>query len=65
MQTDVEHRQAFETFINQVRKSPEYISIFLDENLKKGLKGVRIPFQDPRIARLTMTQLSTRKTSLK
>lgn len=33
--------QAFETFINRNNRSPEYISLFIDENLKKGLKGVR------------------------
>eukprot|EP01112_Ceratiomyxa_fruticulosa_P003545 TRINITY_DN1386_c0_g1_i3.p1 TRINITY_DN1386_c0_g1~~TRINITY_DN1386_c0_g1_i3.p1 ORF type:complete len:747 (+),score=118.94 TRINITY_DN1386_c0_g1_i3:321-2561(+) len=32
--------QAFETFINLNNKSPEYISLFIDEKLKKGLKGV-------------------------
>lgn len=31
---------AFQTFVNQVKKAPEYISIYLDDNLKKGLKGV-------------------------
>ncbi|KAI0719294.1 Cullin-domain-containing protein [Cerioporus squamosus] len=31
--------EAFETFINQNEKAPEYISLFIDENLKKGLKG--------------------------
>ncbi|EIW57578.1 Cullin-domain-containing protein [Trametes versicolor FP-101664 SS1] len=31
--------EAFETFINLNEKSPEYISLFIDENLKKGLKG--------------------------
>ncbi|KAK9710592.1 hypothetical protein K7432_008351 [Basidiobolus ranarum] len=30
---------AFEHFINQNHKSPEYLSLFIDENLKKGLKG--------------------------
>ncbi|KAG9051559.1 Cullin-3 [Tulasnella sp. UAMH 9824] len=30
---------AFETFINDNPKSPEYISLFIDENLRKGLKG--------------------------
>ena len=34
--------QAFETFINQNEKAPEYISLFIDENLKKGLKGVGV-----------------------
>ena len=34
--------QAFETFINLNEKSPEYISLFIDENLKKGLKGVSL-----------------------
>jgi len=32
--------QAFEYFINLDAKSPEYISLFIDEKLKKGLKGV-------------------------
>jgi hypothetical protein len=32
--------QAFEDFINLNEKAPEYISLFIDENLKKGLKGV-------------------------
>eukprot|EP01114_Cavostelium_apophysatum_P003635 TRINITY_DN1368_c0_g1_i2.p1 TRINITY_DN1368_c0_g1~~TRINITY_DN1368_c0_g1_i2.p1 ORF type:complete len:736 (-),score=233.08 TRINITY_DN1368_c0_g1_i2:74-2281(-) len=32
--------QSFETFINLNQKSPEYISLFIDEKLKKGLKGV-------------------------
>lgn len=32
--------QAFETFINQNEKAPEFISLFVDDNLKKGLKGV-------------------------
>ncbi len=27
-------------FINLNQKSPEYISLFIDEKLKKGLKGV-------------------------
>jgi cullin 3 len=31
--------EAFETFINLNEKSPEFISLFIDENLKKGLKG--------------------------
>ncbi|PRP75027.1 cullin C, partial [Planoprotostelium fungivorum] len=32
--------QAFEYFINLNSKSAEYISLFIDEKLKKGLKGV-------------------------
>lgn len=32
--------QAFEYFINLNQKSPEFISLFIDEKLKKGLKGV-------------------------
>jgi cullin 3 len=32
--------QAFEYFINLNNKSPEFISLFIDEKLKKGLKGV-------------------------
>ncbi|CAG8500314.1 7437_t:CDS:10 [Cetraspora pellucida] len=31
--------EAFEFFINKNLKSPEFISLFIDENLKKGLKG--------------------------
>lgn len=31
--------QAFELFINANPKSAEYISLFIDDNLKKGLKG--------------------------
>ncbi|CAG8512957.1 3575_t:CDS:10 [Acaulospora morrowiae] len=31
--------EAFEHFINKNPKSPEFISLFIDENLKKGLKG--------------------------
>lgn len=32
--------QAFESFINLNEKAPEFISLFIDDNLKKGLKGV-------------------------
>lgn len=39
--------QAFESFINLHPKAPEYISLFIDENLKKGLKGVRISSETP------------------
>ncbi|KAK0525659.1 hypothetical protein OC835_005537 [Tilletia horrida] len=31
--------EAFETFFNMNPRAPEFISLFLDENLKKGLKG--------------------------
>ncbi|KAG6331221.1 hypothetical protein ID866_7870, partial [Astraeus odoratus] len=31
--------EAFEDFINLNEKAPEFISLFIDENLKKGLKG--------------------------
>ncbi|KAF7731434.1 Cullin-3 [Apophysomyces ossiformis] len=31
--------EAFEEFINENPKSAEFISLFIDENLKKGLKG--------------------------
>ncbi|KAK4051822.1 hypothetical protein OIV83_002527 [Microbotryomycetes sp. JL201] len=30
---------AFSVFVNQNNKSPEFISLFIDDNLKKGLKG--------------------------
>ncbi|EPQ54083.1 Cullin-domain-containing protein [Gloeophyllum trabeum ATCC 11539] len=33
--------EAFESFINRNDKAPEFMSLFIDENLKKGLKGVR------------------------
>lgn len=33
--------QAFGSFINANDKCAEYISLFIDDNLKKGLKGVR------------------------
>ncbi|KAF8456747.1 SCF ubiquitin ligase subunit CulC [Kalaharituber pfeilii] len=31
--------RAFSSFINDFPRSPEYMSLFIDENLKKGLKG--------------------------
>ncbi|KAJ1034670.1 hypothetical protein NDA13_000927 [Ustilago tritici] len=31
--------EAFESFINSNKRAPEFISLFIDENLKKGLKG--------------------------
>ncbi|PWN43253.1 Cullin-domain-containing protein [Ceraceosorus guamensis] len=31
--------EAFESFINSNARAPEFISLFIDENLKKGLKG--------------------------
>lgn len=31
--------EAFESFINTNKRAPEFISLFIDENLKKGLKG--------------------------
>lgn len=33
--------KAFRSFVNSNKKSSEFISLFIDENLKKGLKGVR------------------------
>jgi cullin 3 len=33
--------QAFESFMNQHPRASEFISLYIDENLKKGLKGVR------------------------
>lgn len=30
----------FEYFLNLNTKSPEYLSLFIDDKLKKGLKGV-------------------------
>jgi len=32
--------QGFEGFINTNPKAPEFISLFIDENLKKGVKDV-------------------------
>jgi cullin 3 len=31
--------EAFEAFVNSNSRAPEFISLFIDENLKKGLKG--------------------------
>lgn len=31
----------FEHFLNLNQKSPEYLSLFIDDKLKKGVKGVR------------------------
>lgn len=33
----------FEYFLNLNSRSPEYLSLFIDDKLKKGVKGVR-PF---------------------
>jgi hypothetical protein len=32
--------QAFEHFINLNQRSPEFISLFIDDRLRKGLKGM-------------------------
>lgn len=32
----------FERFININPKSPEYLSLFIDDKLRKGVKGVRV-----------------------
>ncbi len=32
--------QSFEHFINLNQRSPEYISLFIDDRLRKGLKGM-------------------------
>jgi len=32
--------EAFDSFINRNSRAPEYISLFIDEHLKKGLKGM-------------------------
>lgn len=32
----------FEYFLNLNPKSPEYLSLFIDDKLKKGVKGVGI-----------------------
>ena len=34
--------QAFATFINLNDKSSEFISLFIDDHLKRGLKGVSL-----------------------
>ena len=34
--------QDFEFFLNLNEKSPEYLSLFIDEMLKKGVKGVSL-----------------------
>ena len=35
-----EQSQGFEGFINANPKAPEFISLYIDENLKKGVKDV-------------------------
>lgn len=32
--------QAFEYFVNLNQRSPEYMSLFIDDRLRKGLKGM-------------------------
>lgn len=32
----------FEHFLNLNSRSPEYLSLFIDDKLKKGVKGVRL-----------------------
>lgn len=39
-QTDLKSFQAFETFINLNERSSEFISLYIDDHLKKGVKGV-------------------------
>ena len=34
--------QDFEYFVNLNDRSPEYLSLFIDEMLKKGVKGVSL-----------------------
>lgn len=34
----------FEYFLNLNSRSPEYLSLFIDDKLKKGVKGVRLYF---------------------
>lgn len=36
--------KAFQTFINANPRAPEYLSLFIDEHLKKGTKAVRLAF---------------------
>ena len=43
LETFADDMQAFGTFINMNEKAPEFISLFIDDNLKKGLKGVCAP----------------------
>jgi cullin 3 len=35
----------FEHFINLNQRSPEYLSLFIDDKLKKGVKGVCLSSQ--------------------
>lgn len=34
------HVQSFEHFINLNTRSPEFISLFIDDKLRKGLRGM-------------------------
>lgn len=36
----LDHVQAFEFFVNLNNRSPEFISLFLDDRLRKGMKGM-------------------------
>ena len=36
--------QDFEHFVNLNDRSPEYLSLFIDEMLKKGVKGVSMAY---------------------
>ena len=39
-QFETDLNTSFQNVINQHEKAPEYTSLFIDENLRKGLKGV-------------------------
>jgi cullin 3 len=54
--------QAFESFINLSPKAPEFISLFIDENLKKGLKGVGRLWSDITLGIIMLTRLNEKKT---
>ena len=51
--------QDFEHFVNLNEKSPEYLSLFIDEMLKKGVKGVSLSGFTHNIRTLHVVLMST------
>lgn len=42
----------FEYFLNLNSRSPEYLSLFIDDKLKKGVKGVREKFRPSQVLKM-------------
>jgi hypothetical protein len=43
LQADLTDDQAFQSFINTNPRAPEFLSLYIDEHLKKGTKAVSLP----------------------